>query len=199
MAKSCNQKGKILYLERMLSETNSEKPISMQEILAKLEEQGIRAERKSIYDDMETLRDFGMEIHYRRGRAGGYYTERKESASDVSAEQPVTESRTESQNTVVSVAAPAPDKSGENRKELKLLCQNSAKKKMQRAFGQEISCKAKSEDTFTVTVETVIDKAFFGWLVSMGRNVHILKPKKVAVAYRDYLKNIAKDYKGIDK
>ena len=51
----------------------------------------------------------------------------------------------------------------------------------------------------TVTVETVVDKAFFGWLASMGRNVHILKPKKAAVAYRDYLKNIAKDYKGIDK
>ena len=43
MAKSCNQKGKILYLERMLSETTSENPVSMQEILAKLEEQGIRA------------------------------------------------------------------------------------------------------------------------------------------------------------
>ena len=42
----------------MLSETTSQKPVTMQEILAKLEEQGIRAERKSIYDDMETLRDF---------------------------------------------------------------------------------------------------------------------------------------------
>ena len=66
MAKSCNQKGKILYLQKMLSETTSQKPVTMQEILAKLEEQGIRAERKSIYDDMETLRDFGMDIHYRR-------------------------------------------------------------------------------------------------------------------------------------
>lgn len=54
MAKSCNQKGKILYLQKMLSETTSQKPVTMQEILAKLEEQGIRAERKSIYDDMET-------------------------------------------------------------------------------------------------------------------------------------------------
>ena len=60
MAKSCNQKGKILYLQKMLSETTSQNPVTMQEILAKLEEQGIRAERKSIYDDMETLRDFGM-------------------------------------------------------------------------------------------------------------------------------------------
>lgn len=57
----------------------------------------------------------------------------------------------------------------------------------------------KGEDNFIVTVEVVVDKAFFGWLTSMGRNVHILKPKKAAVAYRDYLKNIAKDYKGIDK
>jgi hypothetical protein len=80
MAKSCNQKGKILYLQKMLSETTSQKPVTMQEILAKLEEQGIRAERKSIYDDMETLRDFGMDIHYRRGREGGYYEEK--SASD---------------------------------------------------------------------------------------------------------------------
>ena len=43
MAKSCNQKGKILYLQKMLSETTSQKPVTMQEILAKLEEQGIRA------------------------------------------------------------------------------------------------------------------------------------------------------------
>lgn len=40
MAKSCNQKGKILYLQKMLSETTSQKPVTMQEILAKLEEQG---------------------------------------------------------------------------------------------------------------------------------------------------------------
>ena len=36
-------------------------------------------------------------------------------------------------------------------------------------------------------------------MAMMGKDVHILKPKKAAVAYRDYLKNIAKDYKGIDK
>lgn len=31
MAKSCNQKGKILYLQKMLSETTSQKPVTMQE------------------------------------------------------------------------------------------------------------------------------------------------------------------------
>ena len=164
MAKSCNQKGKILYLQKMLSETTSQKPVTMQEILAKLEEQGIRAERKSIYDDMETLRDFGMDIHYRRGREGGYYEEK--SASD----------KTEADNTIIHQPDGETGEKSEN---------------VQEQIGKE--------DNFIVTVEVVVDKAFFGWLTSMGRNVHILKPKKAAVAYRDYLKNIAKDYKGIDK
>ena len=52
-------------------------------------------------------------------------------------------------------------------------------------------CLLYTSDNFIVTVEVVVDKAFFGWLTSMGRNVHILKPKKAAVAYRDYLKNLS--------
>ena len=194
MAKSCNQKGKILYLQKMLSETTSQKPVTMQEILAKLEEQGIRAERKSIYDDMETLRDFGMDkteadntiIHQPDGETG----EKSENVQ----EQIGKESEAPAK-----ISAPTPSQTGENIKEIRLVCQNSTKKKIQRTFGSEIFCKIKGEDNFIVTVEVVVDKAFFGWLTSMGRNVHILKPKKAAVAYRDYLKNIAKDYKGIDK
>ena len=53
MAKSYNQKGKILYLERILQGTGENHTVSMQEILDELTEQGISAERKSIYDDME--------------------------------------------------------------------------------------------------------------------------------------------------
>ena len=75
MAKSRNQKGKILVIEHLLQGTGESRIVTMQEILDKLLEYGITAERKSIYDDLETLRDFGMEIHYRRGREGGYFTE----------------------------------------------------------------------------------------------------------------------------
>ena len=64
MAKSNNQKAKILYLEKMLRETGEHHAISMQTILANLMEHGIRAERKSIYDDVEVLREFGMDILY---------------------------------------------------------------------------------------------------------------------------------------
>ena len=167
----------------------------------------------SIYDDMETLRDFGMDIHYRRGREGGYYEEKsasdKTEADNTIIHQPDGETGEKSENVQeqigkeseapAKISAPTPSQTGENIKEIRLVCQNSTKKKIQRTFGSEIFCKIKGEDNFIVTVEVVVDKAFFGWLTSMGRNVHILKPKKAAVAYRDYLKNIAKDYKGIDK
>ncbi len=45
----------------------------MQKILENLENQAIGAERKSIYDDVEVLRSFGMDIRYTRERPGGYY------------------------------------------------------------------------------------------------------------------------------
>ena len=45
----------------------------MQEILEKLTECGVNAERKSIYDDLDALREFGLDIKYKRGRPGGYY------------------------------------------------------------------------------------------------------------------------------
>ena len=73
MAKSVNQKGKILYLEKILLATDEKHTCSMQDILSQLMQCGIKAERKSIYDDMEVLRGFGMDIRFRRGKPGGYY------------------------------------------------------------------------------------------------------------------------------
>ena len=74
MAKSRNQKAKILVLEHLLCETGeNNRAVTMQEILDKLAECGINAERKSIYDDLDALRDFGLDVKYKRGRPGGYY------------------------------------------------------------------------------------------------------------------------------
>lgn len=73
MAKSRNQKGKILVLEHLLQGTGESRIVTMQEILDKLLEYGITAERKSIYDDIEALREFGLDVQYKRGRPGGYY------------------------------------------------------------------------------------------------------------------------------
>ena len=61
MAKGINQKGKILYLEKILRETSETHPCTMQEIIGRLQENGVSAERKSIYDDMEVLRSLKEE------------------------------------------------------------------------------------------------------------------------------------------
>ncbi|MFR8351776.1 MAG: hypothetical protein ACLVB1_02870 [Blautia obeum] len=68
MAKSCNQKEKILYLQKMLSETTSQKPVTMQEILATWKNRDLELSERVFMMIWKTLRDFGMDIHYRRGR-----------------------------------------------------------------------------------------------------------------------------------
>ena len=73
MPKASNQKLKLLYLMRfLLRETDEENGASMEEILAWLEAQGISAERKSVYDDLETLQSFGLAVEKLPGRPPRY-------------------------------------------------------------------------------------------------------------------------------
>ena len=79
MPKSFNQKLKLLYLLRVLLERSDEEHIiSMKDILEYLKSNGIDAERKSIYDDIEALRTFGVDIVNRRERPSGYYIGQRE-------------------------------------------------------------------------------------------------------------------------
>lgn len=74
MPKSTNQKLKILYLMRMLEErTDDAHVLTLAEIQETLASLGISAERKSLYDDMEALRTFGIPVERRGGKDGGYY------------------------------------------------------------------------------------------------------------------------------
>ena len=58
-----NQKLKILYLMKiLLEETDDTHSITMSEIISKLGNYGVNAERKSIYDDIECLRTYGMDV-----------------------------------------------------------------------------------------------------------------------------------------
>lgn len=74
MPRSYGQKLKILYLAQLLMERSDEAhPITTKEMIDHLAAQGIHAERKSIYDDMAALQDFGMDIISIREKPGGYY------------------------------------------------------------------------------------------------------------------------------
>ena len=57
--------------------------------------------------------------------------------------------------------------------------------------------KVKTEVYLTVTVPRIQGPEFFGWLTVMGKDVRIVKPRKTAAAYRDYLKILAREYKGV--
>ena len=63
MSKSSNQKLKILYILKILSEmTDEDHPISTSDLIKELSFYDVSAERKSIYDDLEVLADFGFDI-----------------------------------------------------------------------------------------------------------------------------------------
>lgn len=75
MPRSSNQKLKLLYvMDYLLHQTDEAHPASTRQILEYLEAQDIAAERKSIYDDIDALRLFGMNIEQNESkRSGGYY------------------------------------------------------------------------------------------------------------------------------
>lgn len=80
MARAQGQKLKLLYILRILErETDEEHPIATQQLVQRLEEYGIHSERKSLYDDMEKLMDFGYDIiHVQSRLGGGYYLANRE-------------------------------------------------------------------------------------------------------------------------
>ena len=79
MPKSERQKLKLLYLRDLLEhESDEDHPLKASAIIDALERQEIRAERKSIYDDIRCLQDYGMDIVTSRGRGGGYYLTSRE-------------------------------------------------------------------------------------------------------------------------
>lgn len=199
MAKSYNQKGKILYLERILQSTGEDHTVSMQEILDELTKQGITAERKSIYDDMEVLRLFGMDIRYKRGKSGGYYLAGKANEQGAANEQGTADEQcaVKEQGEAVPVRYIERTQSQKEEKQIKLLCEEGVLPQVQRWFGPQVQYKEKEFGYFIAVVQTAEDPEFYGWLTRMGKSVHIAKPKKAGQAYRDYLKSLAREYKGI--
>lgn len=73
MPKSENQKQKLLYIAKYLMEnTDANHAVSTPQLIEYLNSQGIKAERKSIYNDIDTLNDFGFDIIRSDEHRGGY-------------------------------------------------------------------------------------------------------------------------------
>ena len=79
MAKSPNQKLKLLYLMKMLMEkTDETHQLSVVDMIRELDACGIAAERKTIYDDLEALRRFGLDIEQVKSKKTGYFIASRE-------------------------------------------------------------------------------------------------------------------------
>ena len=74
MPRSANQKKKLLLLVKIFSEySDSENLLTMNDLITHLSRCGISAERKSIYQDIEALRELGYDIITVKGKNCGYY------------------------------------------------------------------------------------------------------------------------------
>lgn len=74
MAKRGNQKRKLVVLARyLLRNSDEEHPVTLGQLQEELKRWDVSAERKSIYDDMEQLRQLGLDVQTRRGVGGGWF------------------------------------------------------------------------------------------------------------------------------
>ena len=74
MAKNAHQKLKLIYLLKILEEkTDMFHTLTMPQIVTHLKKHGILAERKSLYDDIEALKVFGVDIRCVKTKTYNYF------------------------------------------------------------------------------------------------------------------------------
>lgn len=79
MPRSANQKKKLMILRKILLErTDENRVLTMRELISALAANDIRAERKSVYDDINALRELGLDVRVKRGKSVGYYVDERD-------------------------------------------------------------------------------------------------------------------------
>lgn len=74
MAKSDNQKAKILYiLDYLQKNSHQDKLVRANDLISMLDQHNILCDRKTVYSDIAVLQEFGVDIVCVPGRNGGYY------------------------------------------------------------------------------------------------------------------------------
>ena len=217
MARTANQKLKILYVLKLLETSDETHVVTMKEILEELARHGIRAERKRIYDDLDALREFGYSIVGKRGRMAGYYLESREGLPTF----PETEkaacavSREDAESVGKNVGAEA-KVSGEteraDRRQVKtadyewlsgdtkveLLCEEKMAAFILEELGENGSIREKaSRKTGSAVLKFRVKQSreFYGWLARFGCRVRVNSPSFIIREYRKYLKEIRNMYK----
>lgn len=214
MANISEKKRKMLVLFRLLWEkTDENHALTLPEILQELENQGISAERKSLYDDIETLRSMGVSIETRKQKNFQYYlTNRNFSLADL-------------QFLAQSVALSP--QGGELFEKLGKLCSDYQREELQKAiqnepkepqkerqeekltlefpaeqretvlgrFGAELPMEPSGKNRLRAVLRAEISPELLGWLFVKSPEIRLVAPKKLAEQLRERAKAMAKSYK----
>lgn len=208
MANVSEKKKKLFYLLEILHEkTDADHALTLPEILQELESRGISAERKSIYDDLETLKSLGFQIETLKNKNFKYYIEkRKIPFEDIS---------------LLCSAAQHADfiseqKLAELTDELSLLCSRWQAEKLTepqcsrgepvkvefseeicdaviKRFGKYIEISA-CGDSLSAVVQTEVNDELFSWLFALGSDIKLVSPEKAVKAFRCRLNDVSKLY-----
>lgn len=89
MGKVLGNKLRLLYIMKIFTEeTDAQHTLTLPQLLERLEKLGCTAERKSVYDDIETLREFGLNIQKIKTKTFNYYLSGKKLSDKPKASSP---------------------------------------------------------------------------------------------------------------
>lgn len=218
VANVSEKKKKLLYLLQILLEkTDGEHALTLPELLQELEDRGITAERKSIYDDIETLRSVGVEIDTRKNKTFQYYIEKRRFSfeelrllAEAAYSVPFISEKqagelTVKLGTLCSVyqaqelqqrkepqKASAEEQEGEK---ITLEFSTGLAEAVAERFGSNIKMEQVGKNRLRASLRAAIDERLFTWLFSQGTEVRLVSPKKLAEQFRERAKALAKMYK----
>lgn len=225
MANSQRSKEKILRLYQIFCrETDIDNPLTTAQLAERLENYGISAERKSVYNDIKTIIDCGVDIQVVRTKSTAYYLAGRTfqlaelmlladaviNARFISGEQ--------ANSFIERIAALTSQYHGELIKQKKLILKRIRSEFADSNGGKSTpiteilfrNCSStdavndvakiiggkfiSNENSILLRTEKPLRREHFNLLLGFGGNVKILSPKSVQDEFVDYMRSIIKQY-----
>lgn len=210
MPKSPNQKLKLLYLmEILLQQTDERHPMTVPEMISELARHGVAAERKSIYNDLESLRTFGLDIVQTKSRTTGYYIgarsfevpELKLLVDSVQSSKFITHKKTLALIKKIEGLASIYDAQLLQRQVYvrgRVKSMNESVyynvDEIADAISRDRQIRFHYAEHFTVSLNVVTSPKFYAWLFGFGTDVEILSPPSARQEMQEMLARIADTY-----
>lgn len=219
MPRSSFQKLKIIYImEYLLKNSDENHAVTTSQIIAYLKSHYITAERKTIYSDIEALRDFGLDIiQVSEGNNHGYYVasrdfelpELKLLVDSVQSSKFITHKKTLSLIKKIEKLASIHSAQLLNRQvfvknrigmftgeevKVHLRFENHLVGAVLDRLGRDVILVPDGEDHFTVWTDVIVSPQFFAWLCGFQTAAKVIGPDDVVKQMAEHVKSIAAQY-----